>query len=148
MIIHADVEEYLHRIAPESEGVLAEMEAHGRERDFPLIGPLVGRLLHLLAATAGARRVFECGSGYGYSAWWFATAVGAEGEVFLTDDSAENVERAREYLGRAGLADLELRGRKHARHRRQDDRHGPVGDAAEERGPYRHADDRRAETRP
>jgi predicted O-methyltransferase YrrM len=81
------------------------MEAYGREQGFPLIGPLVGRLLWMLARTAGAKRVFECGSGYGYSAMWFADAVGPDGEVFLTDGSAENVERARDFLGRAGLAD-------------------------------------------
>ncbi|MHC4472110.1 MAG: O-methyltransferase [Planctomycetota bacterium] len=105
MIVTGEVEEYLARVAPESEGVLAEMEAYGRERKFPFIGPLVGRVLGLLAQTSGAKRVFECGSGYGYSAWWFATAMGPDGEVTLTDGSAENVERARDFLGRAGLAE-------------------------------------------
>ena len=105
MIVSESVEEYLAGIAPKSEGVLAEMEAYGRERKFPFIGPLVGRLLWMLARTSGARRVFECGSGYGYSAMWFADAMGSDGEIFLTDGSAENVERARDFLGRAGLAD-------------------------------------------
>jgi predicted O-methyltransferase YrrM len=102
MIVTPEVDEYLSALPPAAEGVLAEMESYGRERSFPLVGPVVGRLLRLLAQTAGAKRVFECGSGYGYSAMWFAEAVGRDGEVFLTDNSPENVEKSREFLGRAG----------------------------------------------
>jgi predicted O-methyltransferase YrrM len=104
MIVTEAVERYLSEIAPESEGVLSEMEAYGAERKFPLVGPLVGRMLGLLASSAGAERVFECGSGYGYSAWWFAEAVGPKGEVFLTDLSRENLDRAKDFLTRGGLA--------------------------------------------
>jgi predicted O-methyltransferase YrrM len=103
MIVTPEVEAYLAKIAVKSDGVRAEMEAYGAERGFPLIGPLVGALLGLLARTSGAKRVFECGSGFGYSAHWFAEAVGPDGEVFLADGSKEDLERAREYLGRAGL---------------------------------------------
>jgi caffeoyl-CoA O-methyltransferase len=105
VIVTAEIEAYLAGIAPASIGIRKEMEEHGAERGFPLIGPLVGRLLSLLASSIGARRVFECGSGFGYSALWFANAVGPEGRVFLTDGSAENLALARDYLGRAGVAD-------------------------------------------
>jgi predicted O-methyltransferase YrrM len=47
----------------------------------------------------------ELGSGYGYSAYWFARAVGPEGEVVCTDADPENAERARAYLEAAGLRD-------------------------------------------
>lgn len=104
-IVHEDIESYLHRIAPEREGVLAEMEGEAARRSFPIIGPLVGRLLGGLARAAGARRVYEMGSGFGYSTYWFAQAVGPEGRVWHTDGSAENSARARDYLERAGLAD-------------------------------------------
>lgn len=103
MIVTEPVDDYLQGIAAKSEGVLAEMEEYGRSRGFPLIGPLVGQLLKLLAESVGATRVFECGSGYGYSAHWFARAVGEGGEVFLTDGSAENLGLARDFLTRAGL---------------------------------------------
>jgi caffeoyl-CoA O-methyltransferase len=104
VIVTEKVETYLESLLPAAEGVRAKMEAHGRGRGFPFIGPLVGPVLSLLARSIGARRVFECGSGFGYSALWFADAVGPEGEVTLTDWSEENLALARGFLGEAGLA--------------------------------------------
>jgi predicted O-methyltransferase YrrM len=80
------------------------MEAEGRERDFPIIGRLVGVAVELLARSIGARRVFELGSGFGYSAYWFSRAVGPSGEVHGTDGDPENEPKALDYLTRAGLA--------------------------------------------
>lgn len=87
------------------EPVLLEMEAEGDARGFPIIGRLVGVLMELLARSVGARRVFELGSGYGYSAYWFARAVGADGEVHCTDGDPANEDKAMGYLSRAGLWD-------------------------------------------
>ena len=58
----------------------------------------------MLARAIGARRVFELGSGFGYSAYWFARATGAEGEIHLTDGDAANERKAADYLGRAGVS--------------------------------------------
>src|SRR5262249_49461759 len=80
-----------------------EMEVLARERRFPIVGPLVGRLLSVLTRSIGARRVFELGSGYGYSALHFARAVGEQGEVHCTDLSPENVGLAEGFLKRAGV---------------------------------------------
>jgi len=87
------------------EPVLLEMEAEGAERDFPIIGRLVGVAVELLARSVGAGRVFELGSGFGYSAYWFARAVGTGGEVHATDGDPANEPKALDYLSRAGLAD-------------------------------------------
>lgn len=84
--------------------VLLEMEARAEEKGFPIVGRMVGAALEMLARGIGARRVFELGSGFGYSAYWFARAVGAEGEVTLTDGDEANTRLSREYLERAGLA--------------------------------------------
>ena len=67
------------------------------------MGPLVGRDLSLLTRAIGARRVFELGSGFGYSALFFARAVGPEGSVHCTDLSEENERLAKDFLGRAGV---------------------------------------------
>jgi predicted O-methyltransferase YrrM len=67
------------------------------------VGPLVGRHLVLLALAIGAKRVFELGSGYGYSALHFARAVGEGGVVHCTELDLENVRLAQGFLTRAGV---------------------------------------------
>ena len=104
-IIHPDIDRYLHDLASPGDPVLREMELLAAERSFPIVGPQVGVLLSLLARGIRARRVIELGSGFGYSAYWFARAVGPEGHVVLTERSAENVELARDFLERGGLID-------------------------------------------
>src|SRR5690606_41767270 len=90
------VDEYLTGLAEVEHGdnVLREMEARAREHDFPIVGRAVGRFLELAARSVGAHRVMELGSGYGYSAYWFARAVGPDGEVVCTDADPANAERA------------------------------------------------------
>jgi len=75
----------------------------GESRQFPIVGPLVGRFLYALVKTARARRILEMGSGFGYSAYWFAMALGPRGKVILTEDSQDNAELARRFLKRGGL---------------------------------------------
>jgi caffeoyl-CoA O-methyltransferase len=102
-IVDPRIDEYLRGLYDDGEPVRLEMEEMGRQRNFPIVGPVVGRHLEVLARAIGARRVFELGSGYGYSAYFFARAVGAGGEVHCTELSAENVALARGFLTRAGL---------------------------------------------
>jgi predicted O-methyltransferase YrrM len=104
-IVHPDVDRYLDALLPAPHAVFREMEAIAGERDFPIVGPQVGRLLHFASTAAGARRVFEMGSGFGYSTLWFALAVGDGGEVHHTDASVANSRLARELLAKAGVAD-------------------------------------------
>ena len=91
------------RLSRFDEPVLLEMEAEADRRGFPAVGRNVGVTLELLARTIGARRVFELGSGFGYSAYWFARAVGPDGEVHCTDGDPANAESGRSYLERAGF---------------------------------------------
>ena len=104
-IVDPAIEGYLRGVAPPADGVLREMERLAEELRFPIIGPLVGRLLFLLTRAIAGRAVFECGSGFGYSAWWFARALPPEGRVTLTDGSSEHCARAADFLRRAGLAE-------------------------------------------
>jgi predicted O-methyltransferase YrrM len=105
-IVDPRVEDYMRSLLTRyDEPVLLEMEAEGRERGFPIIGRLVGVTVELLARSVGAERVFELGSGFGYSAYWFSRAVGATGEVHGTDGDPVNEPKALDYLSRAGLAE-------------------------------------------
>ncbi|MGJ0487000.1 MAG: O-methyltransferase [Methylomicrobium sp.] len=83
--------------------VLHEMEALAAQRSFPIVGRLVGVFLESLAKSINATRVFEFGSGYGYSAYWFARAVGPKGRVVCTDGDPQNRFQAEAFLTTAGL---------------------------------------------
>jgi predicted O-methyltransferase YrrM len=105
-IVDPRVEDYMRSLLTRyDEPILLEMEAEGKERGFPIIGRLVGVTVELLARSVGAKRVFELGSGFGYSAYWFARAVGPSGEVHGTDGDPANEPKALDYLSRAGLAE-------------------------------------------
>jgi predicted O-methyltransferase YrrM len=95
---------YLHQLLPERDAVFREMEQIGKEKNFPIIGPLVGRLLCQLAGLTQARRIFELGSGYGYSAVWFSKGMMPDGKIVSTDGSQENAKMARRFFERAGIS--------------------------------------------
>lgn len=103
MIVSPDVERYLADLAPTEDLVVRDMELSAAERKFPIIGPQVGRLCWVLAQSVRARDVFEMGSGFGYSTWWFAHAVGEGGRVVHTDTDSKRSDEAREYLTRAAM---------------------------------------------
>jgi predicted O-methyltransferase YrrM len=100
------IEAYLNRVTPHRDPALQEMEALAARQEFPIVGPLVGRLLYAITRALGARRVVELGSGFGYSAIWFARAVGEQGRVICIEGSPENGRLARQFLERAGVSGL------------------------------------------
>ena len=105
-VLHPSINEYLLDIIPARDEVLAEMETYAQERRFPIVGPLVGRVLHQLVLLTNPTRIFEMGSGFGYSAYWMAKALRQpEAGIICTDGSQENADRAADYLARGGVAD-------------------------------------------
>ncbi len=105
-ILDPRIDAYLKQLnAKHDDPVLLEMEARAEEHGFPIVGRLCGAFLEAIALTVRAERVFEMGSGYGYSAWWFSRAVGSGGKVYCTDGSQENRDLAEQYLARAGRWD-------------------------------------------
>lgn len=103
-IVDPLIDDYLTRLAGSPDPVEAEMRRYADERDgFPIVGQALGQLLSQLAQLVGARRIFEVGSGFGYSAFWFARSLAAGGSVTLTDFDRENLDRARAWLAKAGL---------------------------------------------
>ncbi|MBX3069365.1 MAG: O-methyltransferase [Thermomicrobiales bacterium] len=105
-ILDPRIDTYLKQLnAKHDDPVLLAMEARAEEHDFPIVGRLCGAFLEAMALTIGAKKVFEMGSGYGYSAWWFTRAVGPDGTVWCTDGKAENRDLAEQYLTEAGRWD-------------------------------------------
>ena len=99
------VEDYLYSLLPERDAVLSEMEDTAAQRNIPIVGPAVGRILHQLAVISRAKTVFEMGSAIGYSTIWWARAIGNDGEVFYTDGDRKNADEARGYFDRAGVTE-------------------------------------------
>ena len=100
-----DIEAFAAAIGPEPDAVLEAMECRAEATDFPTVGPAVGGWLRALAGLVDAERVFEFGSGFGYSAYWFLGGMAEDGEIVLTEVDAEELDAAREYLERGGYAD-------------------------------------------
>ncbi len=106
MAIHDDrLETYLEDLAHPGHGVLARMGEEGRAAGFPIVGPQVGRLLQQIVQMTQAKRIFELGSGFGYSTLWFALNLPPDGVIHHTDGDAKNSERARAFLTEAGVVD-------------------------------------------
>jgi caffeoyl-CoA O-methyltransferase len=104
VIVEPSIERYLLRMQLAEDSVLAEMERLGEERGFPIVGPLVGRLLEQYARAIGAQSVFEMGSGFGYSTAWFARGVGPKGRVVHTETDPALAKEAKDWMRKADLA--------------------------------------------
>src|SRR5262249_15446560 len=97
------VDRYMLDLLPQRDQVLREMEQQARQRNIPIVGPAVARVLYQYARIIGARTVFEMGSAIGYSTIWWARAVGEPGKVFYTDGDQRNAAEAASYFKRAGV---------------------------------------------
>jgi len=105
-LLPAQTRRFVSAMVPDRDDTLREMEAHGEDVGFPTVGPEVGGFLRLVARTVEAERVFGFGSGFGYSAYWFAEALSEDGEIVLTEYDADELDRAREHLAEGGYDDL------------------------------------------
>ncbi|WP_435181687.1 O-methyltransferase [Halorussus sp. AFM4] len=105
-LLSEETERFVRAMVPDRDDTLREMEAHGEAIGFPTVGPAVGGFLRLAARMVDAERIFEFGSGFGYSAYWFAGALPDGGQIVLTEHDADELDDAREYLAAGGYADL------------------------------------------
>jgi predicted O-methyltransferase YrrM len=102
-IVDPGIERYIAQTEAQPHPVLRKMEEYAEKTGFPIVGPQVGRLLSIFARSIGAERILELGSGYGYSALWFALALPQHGRLVCTELSDENRQRAMQYFEEAGL---------------------------------------------
>jgi predicted O-methyltransferase YrrM len=102
-VLRPDIEAYLQRWVPDRDTILHEMEQRAEAKHFPIVGPVVGRLLAQLTLLVSAQQILELGAGFGYSAYWFARALPTNGRVLAVERSAENARLGQEYLERGGL---------------------------------------------
>jgi predicted O-methyltransferase YrrM len=96
------INNYLMKLSCEDDRLILGMEREAKKRDFPIVDRLVGRLLYTLTKLKNPRLIVELGSGYGYSAYWFAKALG-RGRVVLIDYDEKNSKKAQKVFQEAGL---------------------------------------------
>ena len=100
------VDDYIvDRLAP-SDAVLDRALAANEAGGLPPhdVSPAQGKLLHLIARAAGARRVLEIGTLGGYSTIWLARALPEEGLVVTLEAVPAHADIARGNIARAGLS--------------------------------------------
>jgi len=98
-------ETYFRRFARKGDPLLQELESEAEAKKIPIVGPLVGELLFVLARTSNARLILELGTATGYSAIFLARACALnEGTLTTLELDPALAARARKNLERAGLA--------------------------------------------
>jgi predicted O-methyltransferase YrrM len=99
------VDEYLVEHLIPSDPVLDQTIAANTAAGLPSIdvAPNQGKLLHLLARGAGARRILEIGTLGGYSTTWLGRALDDGGRLITLEANAKHAEVARKNIARAGL---------------------------------------------
>lgn len=92
--------------APEDDALRAAVDALS-ENDMPhiQISPLQGRLLQVLAAACGAKKILEIGALSGYSSIWLARSLPKDGRLISLEVSEKHARVARQSLQRAGVGD-------------------------------------------
>jgi caffeoyl-CoA O-methyltransferase len=102
-----DLEGYFRGLAPDSDALLRELEAEAESESIPIVGPVVGELLFVLARATGAARILELGTATGYSGIFLGRAcAGIEGRVVSLELDEAMAQRARGNFARAGLSEV------------------------------------------
>ena len=101
---------YLQDIHPAITPVQARIEREAEQDREPITERESARLIATLVRACGARTALEIGTNLGYSATWIAGALPPDGRLICLDIDAEILDRARQHLYHARLADrVELR---------------------------------------
>jgi len=98
------VEAYLARLAiRDLPPIFEEMHVRAARHPFPIVGPEVGRFFHQVAQLRRPRRILELGSGWGYSAIWWALGAGPQVEIDCTEYKIENIDQGQRFADTAGV---------------------------------------------
>ena len=105
-ITNIAIEDYLLDLMPPRSAIFSELEKRAYDHGLPLVGPVQGQFLYLLAKSMGAREALEIGTVTGYAAMWLMRAVvSAGGRLTAIERDSERFKLARDYLTRAGFGD-------------------------------------------
>jgi caffeoyl-CoA O-methyltransferase len=69
------VAEHFGSLLPPRSDLLKRMEKEAEEKGVPIVGPMMGALLHLFALMSRSQKILELGTATGYSTVWLAQAA-------------------------------------------------------------------------
>lgn len=101
--VHPLVTNYLNHLNQNDDPIRNQMEELAFKKNFPIVGPLVGSFLKVLTSLSGAKSIFEFGSGFGYSAYWFIKGMEPGGKIYCTDGDSNNQKLAESFLSEAKM---------------------------------------------
>ncbi|MEW6671300.1 MAG: O-methyltransferase [Thermodesulfobacteriota bacterium] len=96
-------EEYFQKLLYPRDELLLQLEAEAAREGIPIIGPVVGELLYVLAKATRAEQVLELGTATGYSAIFLARGCeDGGGKVITLENDPVMAERAQHNIRKAG----------------------------------------------
>jgi predicted O-methyltransferase YrrM len=102
----ADLEQYFRSFIPLRDDLLRELEREAHKERIPIVGPLVGELLFILARATRAEAILELGAATGYSAIYLARGCEpVNGKVITLEWDEGMAAKAYANCTRAGVAD-------------------------------------------
>ena len=98
-------ENYFRSLVPQRDAFMLELEVQAEKENIPIIGPVVGEMLYILASATKAKRILELGTATGYSAIYLASACESVDGILVTfENNAAMASRAQDNFRKAGVA--------------------------------------------
>lgn len=102
-IIQRNQAEYLDRLLPQTDPLLAEMEAYAAEHRVPIADREVAYFLEISARASRAKKALEIGMAIGYSVIHLARGMGRDGLVVTIEPNDDMIRASEDFLTLAGL---------------------------------------------
>ena len=97
-------DKYFKNLISARDELLLELEAEAERENIPIVGPVVGELLFILAAATRAHNILEIGTATGYSAIYLARGCeSVNGRVITLELDRSRAASARQNFEKAGL---------------------------------------------
>lgn len=96
--------DYLDRIHPPADPVLAQVEQLGQKENIPIVDRDSGRLLEILVWVLAPSKILELGTAYGCSTLWMARGLPEGGRIVTIDPDRGRTSIARGFFEQAGQA--------------------------------------------
>lgn len=102
-IVQRSQAEYLDRILPPRDALLAEMEHYAAEHNQPIADPEVAQLMRVLVRSARPKHIVEVGTNIGYSVVVLGRECGSDALIDTIEIDRATVDVAKSFVSRAAV---------------------------------------------